>query len=313
MKILLLGAEGQVGFELQRSLAVLGPLKLATRSGTRFGDGDCLTADLGDPDALQALIRAEAPDWIVNAAAYTAVDQAEVEPALAQRINAEALAAIGAAARATRARVLHFSSDYVFAGNATAPWRETDPTAPLGAYGRSKSAGEQALRDSGAEHLILRTAWVFAARGHNFLRTMLRLADTLDRISVVDDQIGSPTTAALIADISAHLLAQLRGAPADDPRFGTYHLTASGQTSWHGFARALLQSAVAAKLLRALPELVAIASADYPTRAARPAWSVLDTHKLQNTFALHLPHWQEGMTTVIRQLADATARDVSPD
>lgn len=311
MKILLLGAEGQVGFELQRSLAVLGPLRLATRTGVRADKVECLTADLSDCDALHALIHAEAPDWIVNAAAYTAVDQAEDEPALAQRINASAVAVIGAAAHAIQARVLHFSTDYVFSGSSSTPWRESDPTAPLGAYGHSKLAGEQALRASGAEHLILRTAWVFAARGRNFLRAMLHLASTLDRISVVDDQIGSPTTAALIADVSAQLIAQLRGAPSGDPHFGTYHLTASGQTSWYGFARELLLAAHDVGLIRTLPDLVAIASADYPTRAQRPTWSVLDTHKLQANFALVLPHWQDGMRAVIRQLADAAAPDPS--
>ncbi len=302
MKILLLGADGQVGFELLRALAPLGPITATTRKGVLPHGAACAQCDLTDHDALRALIASTRPHWIVNAAAYTAVDRAEDEPELAQQINGDALAVIGAAALQIDARVVHFSTDYVFDGATTRPWREDDSTVPLGAYGQSKLAGEIALRASGAAHLILRTAWVYGARGQNFMRTMLRLARERDRLTVVADQTGTPTTASLIADTTAAIVRTLQSATANDPHFGTYHLTASGQTTWHGFASAIIDLAHSSALIDRKPEVAAITTDKFPTKAKRPAHSVLDTSKLQSTFALTLPDWREELARVIGEL-----------
>ncbi len=306
MRILLLGAGGQVGFELMRALGPLGELRAATRDGLLPGGAPCLRADLADGDAaLLALLDHHAPDLIVNAAAYTAVDRAEDEPALAQRINGAAVGVLGRWAAPRGVPVIHYSTDYVFDGRGTRPWREDDATAPLGVYGASKLAGEQALLASGAPHLVLRTAWVYAARGRNFLRTMLRLAAERDVLRVVDDQIGAPTPARLIANATAASVARLapRGAFAADAPWGIYHLTAGGQISWCGFARAIVQAAQRAGLIIRAPEVQAIASTDYPTRARRPAWSVLDCTRAQDTFALRLPSWDTALDAVIGELA----------
>jgi dTDP-4-dehydrorhamnose reductase len=311
MNILLLGANGQVGFELMRALGPLGALSAATREGTLPGGARCRVADLAaDPAALRALLDDAAPDLIVNAAAYTAVDRAEDEAALARRINAEAVDTLGRWAAAHGAAVLHYSTDYVFGGGGARAWREDDAPTPHGAYAASKLAGEQALRASGAAHLILRTAWVYAARGHNFLRTMLRLAGERDTLRVVGDQFGTPTPARLIANATAAMLARMtpRGDFARDAPWGTYHLTASGHTSWHGFAEALLRAAQRAGLIVRMPEVQAIATADYPTRAQRPAWSVLDCTRVQDVFALHLPTWQTALDAVIGELAGGGTR-----
>ncbi|MCK9366210.1 MAG: dTDP-4-dehydrorhamnose reductase [Metallibacterium scheffleri] len=311
MKILLLGAGGQVGFELMRALGPLGALNAATRDGMLPGGARCRVADLGaDPAALRALLDEAAPDVIVNAAAYTAVDRAEDEPALAQAINAGAPETLGRWAAAHGAAVIHYSTDYVFDGGGPRPWREDDTPAPRGVYGASKLAGEQALRASGAPHLILRTAWVYAARGHNFLRTMLRLAGERESLRVVNDQFGTPTPARLIANATAAMLARMapRGDFTGDAAWGTYHLTASGHASWHGFAEALLQAAQRAGLIARMPELLAISSADYPTRAQRPAWSVLDCTRVQDVFALRLPDWQTALDAVIGELAGCGAQ-----
>ena len=301
MKILLLGANGQVGFELLRALAPLGEVIAATRNGMLADGRSCLTADLADPVLLaRALADADA-DVIVNAAAYTAVDRAEDEIELCDRINCAAVAEIAAFAAARQALVLHYSTDYVFDGTATRPYREDDATAPLGAYGRSKLAGEQALRDSGAAHLIFRTAWVYAARGGNFLRTMLRLGAERDELRVVADQIGAPTPALWIADTSA---AALHRWLATDPAFrpalqGVFHLVASGQCSWFDFAEAIFAEAETRGLLAKTPHLVPITSAEYPTRAQRPAYSVLDCARLENRFGLQLPDWRAGLHAVM--------------
>jgi dTDP-4-dehydrorhamnose reductase len=247
---------------------------------------------------------------IVNAAAYTAVDRAEDEAALAMRVNGEAVGVFGQWAAAHGARVVHYSTDYVFDGNATRPWREDDAVAPLGVYGRSKLAGERALRDSGADHLLFRTAWVYAARGHNFLRTMLRLGAERERLSVVDDQRGTPTPAALIADVTAAALKHwLDGNDATRRALkGTYNLVATGETTWCGFARAIMQRAATAGLLARAPEVAAISSAEFPTPAQRPAYSVLDTTRLRETFGIALPTWQHGLDAVIAELQAGTNR-----
>lgn len=306
MKILLLGANGQVGFELQRSLAPLAEFVVATRDGLLANGATCLRADLADADSLaQALVSADA-DIVVNAAAYTAVDRAEDEAPAAQRVNGDALAQIGAWAARRNAFVLHYSTDYVFDGRGTRPYREDDATAPLGAYGGSKLAGESALRDSGCAHVILRTAWVYAAHGHNFLRTMLRLARERERLTVVDDQHGAPTSAALIAATTAAVLARwLReDATRREALCGLYHLAAAGATTWCGFARAIMLRATATGLIARAPEVAGISTSEFPTKARRPAYSVLDTTRLRDTFALDLPAWEAGLDAVIGEIAE---------
>jgi len=310
-KILLLGANGQVGFELARTLAPLGELQVATRDGLLATGEHCLHADLANPETLDAALHAAAPDIVVNAAAYTAVDRAEDEENLADRINHWALTVLGAWAARTGALVVHYSTDYVFDGAARHPYREDDPTAPLGVYGRTKLAGEDALRASGCDHLILRTAWVFAARGHNFLRTMLRLARERDELRIVDDQRGAPTAAGTIASATAQALSLWLAwdGQARDAAIGTYHLCAGGQCSWFEFAQAIVASAKRAGLVDRVPAVVPIATADYPTRARRPAWSVLDTTKFRTAFSLKLPDWEQGLDAVIGELAAAGRRD----
>jgi dTDP-4-dehydrorhamnose reductase len=305
VKILLVGADGQVGFELQRSLAPLGTLVPTTRGGRLPGGASCRALDLSDFDSVRALVMDERPDWILNAAADTRVDEAERETERAFRINGHAVGALGAAAAAVGARVLHYSTDYVFAGRGDRPWRENDPTDPINAYGRSKLEGEAQLRAALPAHLVLRVAWVHAARGRNFLRTMLRLAGEREELRVVDDQIGAPTPARWIAEASAHAIARLGLAGGGDRRYGTWHLAPAGSTSWHGFASAIVARAAAAGLLTRAPRVVAVGSHEFPTPARRPAWSVLDTTALREAFGLALPDWSHGLDAVLGEIATA--------
>jgi dTDP-4-dehydrorhamnose reductase len=311
MKILLLGANGQLGrsFIEHGGLATRGQLVAASRDGKRFDDGPAETADLAAPDTLPALLDRVQPDVIVDTAAYTAVDRAEQEEALATRVNGEAVGMIGRWAAAHGALVVHYSTDYVFDGSATTPYPVDAPTAPLGAYGRSKLAGEEALRTSGAAHLIFRTAWVYAPHGHNFLRTMLRVGAERDELRVVADQFGAPTpTALIVAGTLAALDAWLAADPAQRRVLqGTHHLVASGHTSWHGFASAIFAGAVQRDLLPHAPQVAAIATADYPTPAQRPAWSVLDNNGFASRFGYALPHWQSGLRDVLDTLAQRQA------
>ena len=300
MRILLLGGNGQVGTECRRSLAPLGELFVATRNGQLRDGTACEAAEFDRPDTLVDLIARISPDVVVNAAAYTAVDRAEGEPEAAFRANAEAPRRIADACAGRDALLLHYSTDYVFDGHGTRPYREDDPTAPLGVYGASKLAGEQAVRDSGARHMIFRTAWVYAAHGSNFLRTMLRLAAERDELRVVADQVGSPTPAAMIADVSAQVLRQ-RFVRSD-----TWHLTAAGETSWCGFAEAIIDGAHARGLIGQRPRVLPIATTDYPTPAARPAYSVLDTTKLQHDFNLVPDAWQDGLGNIMDVMAQAS-------
>lgn len=293
MKILLLGANGQVGQALLQPLAALGDVVAATRDGLLADGGACLRVDLADSVSLASGLNTADAALIVNAAAYTAVDRAEDEAQLAERINHHAIAEIASWGAARGARLVHYSTDYVFDGGASEPYREDDATAPLGVYGRTKLAGEDAVRASGCAHLILRTAWVYAARGHNFLNTMLRLGAGRDELGVVADQVGAPTSASLIAATTATILG---GAHND-----TFHLTASGQCNWFEFATAIFAEAQAAGLVERVPRVVPIATADYPTRARRPAYSVLDCTRLERTFGLHLPAWREGLRDVIAE------------
>lgn len=288
-KILLLGANGQVGQELRRSLAPLGEVVATTRSGELPDGGRCEALDVSELDAIAALIERVGPDVVVNATAHTAVDRAEDEPEAAFRANAEAPARIAQACAARDAALLHYSTDYVFDGSGTRPYREDDATAPLGVYGASKLAGEQAIAASGASHLILRTAWVYATHGANFLRTMLRVGAERDELRVVADQVGSPTPAWLIADVSARILQQGLA------ESGVRHLVAGGETTWHGFAEAIFERAYAQGLIARKPVVHPIATADYPTRARRPAYSVLDTARLRGEFGLELPDWRAAL------------------
>ncbi len=297
MRILLLGANGQVGHALRSRLAALGEVLPATREGRLPEGGACETADLSRPESLAPLVGRLAPALVVNAAAYTAVDRAEDEAALAWRVNAEAPGELARACAARGIPLVHFSTDYVFDGTAGRPLREDDPPAPLGEYGRSKWAGEQAVRDSGAAHRIFRLCWIYDGRGHNFLLTMLRLAGERGHLRVVADQRGTPTPAGLVADAVA---ASLRARPGAT---GTWHLAAGGETTWHGFASALLQGAHARGLLARMPEVEAITSADYPTRARRPADSRLDTTRFRADFGLHLDDWQTALGRVLDTLA----------
>lgn len=294
-RILLLGADGQLGTELRRSLAPLGELVAATLGGTLDGN-PCEPADFSRPQSLPSLVERIAPDIVVNAAAHTAVDRAEQERDLAFAINAEAPAALAQACATRDARLVHYSTDYVFDGRGTRPYREDDPTSPLGVYGGSKRAGEVAVLGSGARHIVFRTAWVYAAHSHNFLRTMLRLGMERDELRVVADQVGTPTPAALIADVTARAL------QGDPSRSGLWHLTPLGQASWHGFAEAIFDGAVARGLLARRPRVLGITTAEYPTPAARPAYSVLDCSKLQRDFGIALPDWREGLDKTLDAL-----------
>lgn len=294
MKILLLGKNGQVGWELQRALAPLGGLVALDRAGT-----DGLRGDLENLDDLAHTVRQLVPDVIVNAAAYTAVDKAEIDIARAERINAEAPGVLAAAAAEVSALLVHYSTDYVFDGSGNKPWREDAPTGPLSVYGRTKLVGEDAIRASGCRHLIFRTSWVHAARGGNFARTMLRLAAERERLTVIADQIGAPTGADLIADVSAHAIRATLAAPE---RCGTYHLVADGETSWHGYARFVIETARELGVALKVDEIAAIATRDYPTAAARPLNSRLDTQRLRSAFGLHLPDWRDGVARMLREI-----------
>jgi dTDP-4-dehydrorhamnose reductase len=299
MKILLLGPDGQVGWELRRALAPLGEVIACGRNTP--GEWQ---ADLSHPESLSRLIRHLAPQAIVNAAAYTAVDKAEGESEQADAVNALSPGVMAREAASLDAVLVHFSTDYVFDGSGDAPRDEAAATAPLSVYGRTKLAGEDLIRASGCRHLILRTSWVHAARGGNFARTMLRLAAERDSLNVIDDQIGAPTGADLLADVAAHTLARVRAGPALS---GTYHCVAAGQTSWHGYARFVIEWARArGHAIRVPADAVhAIPTSAYPTPARRPLNSRLATDKLRATFGLHLPHWQGG---VERMLTEALAR-----
>ncbi|MFF7106809.1 dTDP-4-dehydrorhamnose reductase [Pseudomonas sichuanensis] len=297
MKILLLGRNGQLGWELQRSLAPLGQLlALDARSTTHCGD-------LHDIGGLGQTLQRYAPDVIVNAAAYTAVDQAEENVASAYRVNAEAVQVLARYAAMQGVLLVHYSTDYVYPGCGTQPWTEGDPVAPLNVYGTSKLAGEDAIRRSGCRHLVLRTSWVYAARGQNFVRTILRLARQRETLSVVDDQFGAPTSAELLADISALAIVAVQR----DPNLaGLYNVAAAGETTWFDYARYVLEQAERAGLPLKVNagSLLAIQSERYSTPALRPRNSRLSTHKLQSAFAVTLPAWQVGVTRVLTEVLE---------
>jgi dTDP-4-dehydrorhamnose reductase len=295
VRLLLLGATGQVGHALRSTLPALGEVVCTTRSGALPDGARCEQADLDAPEALAALVERVAPDVVVNAAAYTAVDRAEEEPEAAARANAEAPRVLADACAARGAQLVHYSTDYVFDGSATRAWREDDATGPLGVYGATKLAGEEAVRASGARHLVFRTAWVYGAHGHNFMRTMLRLAATRDELRVVADQVGTPTPAALIAAVTTRAIAARLE--------GLYHLTAAGRTSWHGFAATIVEGAEARGLLQQAPRVVPITTADYPTPARRPASSQLDVSRLEAALGERMPDWRVALGDVLDTVA----------
>lgn len=294
-RILLLGRDGQLGWELQRSLAPLGKLIALSRA----------QADLEKPATLRDTIRSNAPDLIVNAAAYTAVDKAESEPDLALLVNGHAVQVLAEEAGKLGALLVHYSTDYVFDGSKSGPYTEDDAPNPLGVYGRTKLDGERAIRASGCRHLIFRTSWVYAARGGNFVKTILRLAGERDELRVVADQIGAPTSAELLADVTALCAGFITHFPE---RFagvaGTYNLVASGETSWHNYAQFVVENAARlGRPLKLAPEAIRqIATSEYPLPAARPLNSRLATDKLKRVFGIELPHWKIHLERVIDEL-----------
>ncbi len=296
MKILLLGKNGQVGWELQRALSPLGEV-----IALDFDSPGPLRADFSQPESLAATVRAVAPQIIVNAAAHTAVDKAESEPDLARALNATSPAVIAREAATLGAWLLHYSTDYVFDGSGSTPWVEDSPTGPLSVYGATKLEGEEAIRASGCAHVILRTSWVYAARGGNFAKTMLKLARERDRLTVIDDQIGSPTGADLLADLSAHVLRAARQRPEVA---GTYHAVASGETSWFDYARHVIEFARAhgQELRVARDALDPVPTSAFVTAARRPGNSRMNTAKLRDTFDLHLPAWQSGVDRMLTEV-----------
>lgn len=295
MNILLLGKGGQVGWELQRSLSVLGHVTALDHDST----GHC--GDFANPAGIADTVRALRPDIIVNAAAHTAVDKAESELDLARLLNATTPGVLAEEAARLGAWLIHYSTDYVFDGSGSRPWVETDVPAPLSVYGRTKLEGEQLIQQSGAQHLILRTSWVYAARGGNFAKTMLRLAQERERLTVIDDQWGAPTGADLLADVTAHAIRHLQQRPQDA---GLYHLVAGGETNWNLYAKYVLDQAQKAQsaIKIVAKEVAPVPTSAFPTPAVRPHNSRLNTTKLQTTFGLTLPHWQQGVARMLYEI-----------
>jgi dTDP-4-dehydrorhamnose reductase len=291
MKILLLGKNGQVGWELQRSLAPLGTLVALDRHDAG--------GDLSQPQVVAERIMQERPHVVVNAAAYTAVDKAESDAALCRTVNTTAVQAMAQASASVGALLVHYSTDYVFDGSGQKPWLETDPTGPLNVYGHTKLDGEQAIAASGCQHLIFRTSWVYGSRGGNFAKTMLRLAQERDQLQVINDQVGAPTGADLIADVTAHTI---RATLASPTLTGLYHLVAAGETTWHGYATYCIEQARAAGVAIKVPadQVLAVPTSAFPTPAQRPHNSRMSTAKLQQQFGLQLPHWQQGVQRLLQ-------------
>ena len=295
MKILLLGCGGQVGWELQRSLAVLGDVVALDH------DSQHLCGDFANPEGVAQTVRTVRPDVIVNAAAHTAVDKAESEPELARLLNATTPGVLAREANTLNTLLVHYSTDYVFDGSGDAPRDEQTPVAPLSVYGQTKLEGEQLIQASGCGYLIFRTSWVYAARGGNFAKTMLRLAQEREHLTVINDQWGAPTGADLLADVTAHAIRHLQTRPQDA---GLYHCVAGGETTWHAYAKYVIaqaQQAQSAIKFKAT-EIAPVPTSAFPTPAARPRNSRLDTRKLQTTFGLRLPDWQQGVARMLREI-----------
>ncbi|MDD1984019.1 dTDP-4-dehydrorhamnose reductase [Pseudomonas asiatica] len=298
MKILLLGKNGQVGWELQRALSVLGEVVALDRHPTETPYGQ-LAGDLSDVESLRQTIRKVAPQAIVNAAAYTAVDKAETERDLAHTVNALASQVMAEEAKRLDAWLVHYSTDYVFDGSGSAPWQETDTVAPVNYYGVTKLQGEQLIAASGCKYLIFRTSWVYAARGNNFAKTMLRLAKDRETLNVIADQFGAPTGAELLADVAVMALQQAWHKPELS---GVYHLAPAGVTSWHAYAKYVIEFARNHGEQLAVKAVNPIATTEFPTPANRPLNSRLNTAKLCNAFSLHLPDWQNGVTRMLMEV-----------
>ena len=292
MKILLLGKNGQLGWELQRSLAPLGELLALDRSSTSH------CGDLSNLEGLVETVRVYSPDVVVNAAAYTTVDKAETDSQTAFLVNELAPEALSSVCAAIGAYLVHFSTDYVFDGSGQSPWLETDATAPLNVYGHSKLAGEKGIAKQGAKHVIFRTSWVYGTEGGNFAKTMLRLAQERDRMTVINDQYGAPTGAALLADVTALAL------QASQPPTGIYHLAAAGETTWYAYAEYVLAKAKQIKpsLNYAVRDFVAVPTSDFPTSAARPLNSRLNCSRLEQALQLKLPLWQAGVDAMLTKI-----------
>lgn len=295
MKILLLGRGGQVGWELQRSLAVLGEVVALDH------DSQALCGDFSKPEGIAQTVQAVRPDVIVNAAAHTAVDKAESEPELARLLNATTPGVIAREAKAIDALLVHYSTDYVFDGSGDAACDESAATAPLSVYGQTKLEGEQLIQASGGRHLILRTSWVYAARGGNFAKTMLRLAQERERLTVINDQFGAPTGADLLADVTAHAIRHVAQHPE---HLGLYHCVAGGETTWHAYAEFVIAKArqLRPDLQLKVQQIDPVPTSAFPTPAQRPHNSRLDTRKLQQCMQIKLPHWQQGVERMLREI-----------
>jgi len=294
MKILLTGANGQVGYELWRTLQYIGEVIPTTRNGFEIDGLPTIALDLTNAEDIEKKINAIQPDLICNAAAYTAVDDAEENQELAYKINVEAPAIFAKYAVITDTRIIHYSTDYVFSGSSPSPWKEEDECNPQGVYAKTKLQGEQAIIDSGCQYMIFRTAWVYSERGSNFMNTMLKLAQDIEELDIVDDQIGSPTWAKSIAIITAITL--------QNPVDGLYHLTSSGKTSWSGFARRIFSQAARLNLINIAPKVKGITTSQYPTPAQRPSYSVLDCSKLKQTFNIKMPNWQTALQLCMQDI-----------
>ena len=295
MKILLLGKNGQVGWELQRSLSLLGEVIALDRSSTtKFG------ADLGNPESLRSIVRDVRPQWIVNAAAYTAVDKAQSEQELARSINATSVAVLAQEAKALNAWLVHYSTDYVFNGTGNRPWAEEDVTGPLNVYGETKLEGEQSIRETGCQYLIFRTSWVYATRGSNFAKTMLRFAKEREKISVINDQFGAPTGADFLADLTTIAMRVARHRPDVS---GLYHAVAAGDTDWYGYAKHVIEFARAnGQQIQVKPQgILAVPMTAFPTPARRPGNSRMNTTKLRETFQVVPPAWQYGVDRMLTE------------
>lgn len=295
MNILLFGKGGQVGWELQRSLSLLGTVTVLDHDSTEY------CGNFANPTGIADTVRASRPDVIVNAAAHTAVDKAESEPEFARTLNATTPCVLAQEAARLGAWLVHYSTDYVFNGSGTQPWVETDASGPLSVYGQTKLEGEQAIVSSGCKHLILRTSWVYAARGGNFAKTMLKLAQEREQLTVIDDQFGSPTGADLLADVTAHAIRHLQHRPQNG---GLYHCVAAGETTWHAYARHVIQTAqrLNPALVIKATDIAPVPSSAFTTAAKRPHNSRLNTDKLQSAFGLTLPAWQQGVDRMLAEI-----------
>lgn len=308
MKILILGANGQLGFELERALSIFSSVELATRNGEIFGM-PCARIDLADLSQLEHSLDEKRPHVIINAAAYTQVDRAEDEPGLCRAINHDAVALIARKAKEINALLVHYSTDYVYSGNSSEPWLEQDNTQPASAYGKSKLAGDLAIIASRCAYRILRTQWVYAARGHNFLRTMLKLARAQQEQSnppplrIVADQIGAPTPARWLASATAAMVANwMRDLNPSHSNVGVYHVSAAGTCSWLEFASAIFADAKTIGLIHRVPDLQAISTQAYAAKAPRPLYSALSNRKLFHTFDLRMAHWREGLRQTLAEM-----------